>query len=132
MKIEWKLDEEGGIDPIDPVGDISISDGERTIQEEATYLDSWFDALIAVGKAMKLGNNLAVEIAEEPYSLKLKLVSSGAEISYKNKTILVNKVDEFIEIIRQSATCFVLKLNNREEGEICYKCINVDQLQSQN
>ncbi|MEQ8469065.1 hypothetical protein [Coleofasciculus sp. E1-EBD-02] len=114
MKIEWKLDEEGGIDPIDPVGDISISDGERTIQEESTYLDSWFDALIAVGKAIKSGNNLAVEIAEEPYNLKLELVSSGAEISYKNKTILVNKVDEFIEVIRQSATGFVLKLNNRQ------------------
>jgi len=117
MKIEWKLDEEGGIDPIDPVGDIVISDGDRTIQEESTYLDSWFDALITGAKNITSVNSLVIDIAEEPHDLRLKRVSPGLQIYYKEKTIWVNELDEFSKALKQSATSFILKFNKKEIEE---------------
>ncbi|MEQ8974834.1 MAG: hypothetical protein RIE73_31175 [Coleofasciculus sp. C1-SOL-03] len=114
MKIEWKLDEEGGIDPIDPVGDIVISDGDRTIQEESTYLDSWFDALITGAKNITSVNSLVIDIAEEPHALRLTQVLQGLQISYKDKTIWVAELDEFIKTLKQSATSFILKFNKKE------------------
>lgn len=114
MKIEWKLDEEGGIDPIDPVGDIVISDGDRTIQEESTYLDSWFDALITGAKNITSVNSLVIDIAEEPQALRLERVSLGLQIYYKDKKIWVAELDEFIKTLKQAATSFVLRFNKKE------------------
>lgn len=40
MKIEWLLDEEEPLDPENLIGDITLTEGEATIIERNTYVDS--------------------------------------------------------------------------------------------
>lgn len=117
MKIEWKLDEQDGLDPIDTLGNITVTDGERTIQEESTYLDSWFDALITGLKGVQAGKSLTVEIVEEPEPLIFKPDRFGLQISYQNQSIYVNKVDEFIQTLKRAAKDFLLRVDQMTGAE---------------
>ncbi|NET59870.1 MAG: hypothetical protein F6K47_28095 [Symploca sp. SIO2E6] len=111
MKIEWTLDEEEGIDPTDPVGNLILSDGKTTIQLESTYLDSWFEAFITGIKEITAGNSTTVEIAEEPDLLMFKYSKSGIIISYQNQDIFVKNTDELLLVLRESAKKFIEKLD---------------------
>ena len=46
MKILFTLDQDEGVDPNDPIGDIIITNDQTRLSVESTYLDSWFDVLI--------------------------------------------------------------------------------------
>ncbi|MFM7574767.1 MAG: hypothetical protein ACKO4S_16795 [Snowella sp.] len=40
MKISFTLDQDEGIDPNDPIGDIVITNAQNRLSVESTYLDS--------------------------------------------------------------------------------------------
>lgn len=44
LKIQLVFEEEGGLDPKDPSGEILIIDGRVRILQKHAYLDSWLDA----------------------------------------------------------------------------------------
>ncbi|HBB35192.1 MAG TPA: hypothetical protein DDZ80_03500 [Cyanobacteria bacterium UBA8803] len=124
MKIEWTLYEEEGIDPIDPVGDITVTNGQTTIQVEATYLDSWFDALITGIKGVQTGSKVTVEIVEEPDLLRFEPSNGGVKISYKNTAIVVSRIDEFIQALKLAAKDFLLRLDQIKGCE-CNNLLNL-------
>lgn len=116
MKIEWTLYEEE-LDPIDPVGDITLTNDQTRIQVESTYLDSWFDTLITGIQAVQSGNKLTLEIAEEPDVLKFEPSNGGVKISYQNQALVVSRIDEFIRALKLAANDFVLKLDQLQGFE---------------
>ncbi|MGK7876867.1 MAG: hypothetical protein AB4426_27330 [Xenococcaceae cyanobacterium] len=111
MKIEWNLDEEEGLDPIDPLGNITLKDEQRTLREECTYLDSWFYAFITGIQRVQAGNSITVDLVEESDPLIFEPSKGRIKISYQNQAIVVSNINEFICILRQSAKDFLLKLD---------------------
>ncbi|MFB2836887.1 hypothetical protein [Floridanema evergladense] len=117
MKIVVNLDESETIDPIDPIGDIMLTDDTTTIQEKSTYLDSWFDALITGLKTVTQGKNIAVEIVEEPELIVFEPWGEGMRISYGDRTLSISQISEFTE---------ALKLIAEEFLEMCDRPVEFD------
>lgn len=115
MQIAITLDESEKIDPIDPIGDITITDDTTTITEKSTYLDSWFDALITGLKAVKQGKNMAVEIVEEPEPIVFEPWEEGMQISYRDKYISISQISEFTTALKIAANDFLNKLDSQAE-----------------
>lgn len=111
MKIYFTLYEDGGIDPIDPVGDIILTDGQTEIQVKATYLDSWFEVLINGLEGCQEGKKLQLEIPEEPDSLTIRPFNSGFKLNCKNKEIIVENFANFRKEIVKTTQEFLVKLN---------------------
>jgi len=115
MQIAITFDESEKIDPIDPIGDITITDDTTTITEKSTYLDSWFDALITGLKAVKQGKNIAVEIVEEPERIVFQPWEEGMRISYRDKYISISQISEFTTALKIAANDFLNKLDSQAE-----------------
>jgi hypothetical protein len=119
MKIEWTLYEEEGIDPDDPLGTIVLSDDEgNEIRQEATYLDSWFEALIEGLRSLQAGEEEAVEILEEPDPLEFRMVNDGVEIRHDLAQIKGGSLSEFEEMLQRELDRFleVMRLHEGWEG----------------
>jgi len=118
INIKWTLDEEEGIDPIDPLGDITLTDGRTSFSVESTYLDSWFSAFITGIKAVKSGHRATVEVAEEPDALIFEPWESGMIVSYQNSALQVKQIEEFLEIFINSAHNFLSQLDNCDRNPL--------------
>jgi hypothetical protein len=110
IEIYWQLDEEDGIEPLDPIGEITIANGRTRITEKLTYLDSWFDALITGIEALKKSQKVAVEIVEEPEGIIFEPASKGWRLSYGKEWIEFSSIDEFINAVKSAAAEFLLKV----------------------
>ena len=115
MQIAINLDESEKIDPIDPIGDITIINNTTTITEKSTYLDSWFDALITGLKAVKQGKDITVEIVEEPEPIVFEPWEEGMRISYRDKYISISQISEFTTALKIAANDFLNKLDSQSE-----------------
>ena len=115
MQIAINLDESEKIDPIDPIGDITIINNTTTITEKSTYLDSWFDALITGLKAVKQGKDITVEIVEEPEPIVFEPWEEGMRISYRDKYISISQISEFTTALKIAANDFLNKLDSQVE-----------------
>ena len=83
MNISWKLYEEDGLSADDPLGSITITDGDGgIITQEATYLDSWFEALLHGVRSIKAGEEQTIEMVEEPDPLELEMKKSSLEFRH--------------------------------------------------
>jgi len=118
LKISWKLDNEDGLDPVDPTGEICLSSkGSGLIFEEYTYLDSWFDALADGFLAAEKGVPGIVEILEEPDALKFEpLGHGGVRVAYKDQNLEIRDTDHALCILRQSVRAFLSEFGG--DGEI--------------
>jgi len=84
MQIVWRLDVEEPIDPENLLGDITLTDGQMSLGERDTYLDSWLDALIIGLKAVQAGQRVGIDIPEEPEPLVFEPLGKRVRISYRN------------------------------------------------
>jgi hypothetical protein len=108
IDIKLTFEEDTGLDGVDPVGDITISDGSSSIVLDMTYLDSWLTALIAGYKRVRGANHVAVEVAEEPAALHIDVTPKGLlSISYENQT-LIPQSPEALEVALKNASKFLL------------------------
>ena len=115
MQIAITLDESEKIDPIDPIGDITIINNTTIITEKSTYLDSWFDALITGLKAVKQGKNIAVELVEEPEPIVFEPWEEGMRISYRDKYISISQISEFATALKIAGNDFINKFDSQAE-----------------
>lgn len=115
MQIAITIDVSENIDPIDPIGDITITDGTTNITEKSTYLDSWFDALITGLKAVKQGKNITFEIVEEPEPIVFEPWEKGMRISYGDRSISISQISEFTTALKIAANQFLNKFDSQSE-----------------
>jgi hypothetical protein len=109
LKIQVVFEEEG-IDPIDPSGEILISDGGVRIWEKHVYLDSWLDALITGLKEVEAGKSASLDLVEEPDPLMLQPQNGGIKLTYRDTTVSVDSIDEFRWTLRSASVAFLRKL----------------------
>jgi hypothetical protein len=109
IDIKLALEKEAGLDLIDPLGDITISDGSSSIVLNTTYLDSWLAALIAGYKRVRGANHVSVEVAEEPIPLHIEVTPNGMlSISYEDQA-LIPQPPEALEAALKKASKFLLE-----------------------
>ncbi len=111
MKIAWTLDEEEPIDPENLLGDIILTEGETTILERNTYIDSWLNALITGVQGVQTGKRVTVDILEEPDPLVFEPLNGGMRLSYQNTAIVIDKIDNFVRGLRLAAHELLMKLD---------------------
>jgi len=88
LTVNVAFEKESGLDAIDPLGDLTISDGTSTITIKTTYLDSWLAALVAGCNQTREADHVVVEISEEPQPLLIDVTPEGLlSISYENQTL---------------------------------------------
>jgi hypothetical protein len=76
LTVTFTFDQELGLDAIDPLGDLSISDGRSVITINTTFLDSWLVALIEAHDTRN-EDHMKVGVAEESFFLQIDVDSSG-------------------------------------------------------
>ena len=105
MKIKWKFDDEGELDPYALLGAIRIEDGFGNIlQEECTYIDSWF---IALGKGLGTLENegrVEVDLIEEPDPLIFVAKNEKIEVWYKDHKIILQSISDAKRCLKADVT----------------------------
>lgn len=98
MKIEWSIDDENGlgVDLDDLLGSIYISHNDSIIEDNITYLDSWFNSLIDGHQAMQEGRTEFIsDLIDEPDPLCFVRVCDEITIAYRDVTLPPCSLEEF-------------------------------------
>ena len=110
LKIQVSFEKEGGVDPIDPSGEILISDeGGVRIWEKHVYLDSWLDALITGLKEVEAGKSASIDLVEEPVPIMIQPQNGGIKLTYRDTTVSVGSIEEFRRTLRSASVDFLRK-----------------------
>lgn len=117
MNIAWKLYEDDAVEADDPLGSISIVDanGGKIIQE-ATYLDSWFEALLHGVRALRAGEEESIEMVEEPDPLEFSVEGPRIRLTHYQTTVELDMI-EAIEEIRKQAQRFLVRMQTLDGWE---------------
>jgi signal transduction histidine kinase len=116
MKISFTLDQDEGIDPNDPIGDIVITNAQTRLSVESTYLDSWFDVLIDGYKSLQNKNKITLEIVEEPDVITFETVLNGFKVSYGKQKLFFSDLNEFYQSLLTSAKELLFQLDQSQEN----------------
>ncbi|MGH9356217.1 MAG: hypothetical protein ACRD10_08820 [Terriglobia bacterium] len=109
------------MDPIDPLGDIELSDSVGSIRREYTYLDSWLSGLIKALKQVQSDDHAMVEVAEEPNPLCLERKPDGRIIiSDGARTVAADDSGNFSRALRQASTAFLARISDLPNQERNY------------
>lgn len=112
VTLKVNFEEETGLDAVDPLGDLTISDGVSTITIKTTYLDSWLAALIAGYNQSRVANHVTVEISEEPQPLLIDVSSEGLlSISYEDQTLIPQAREDLKAALKRAAESLLNALN---------------------
>jgi hypothetical protein len=112
MKITFELDRTEKLDPYDPLGNLTISDGQKCVAIEATYLDSWFAALIKGLESLPLRQKVTITVLEEPDSLVLIRDDKKTHVVCQGQSLDINVSDiqDFKESLRFAIQDFLAQL----------------------
>lgn len=116
MQILFTLDQDDGIDLIDPLGDIIITNNQSTLSVESTYLDSWFDVLINGLNSLQNNCKITLEIIEEPKVITFEPVLEGFKISYGKEVLFFDNLNEFYQSLLKSAQEFLSQLKQTQKN----------------
>ncbi len=104
LTVNVAFEKESGLDAIDSLGDLTISDGISTITIKTTYLDSWLAALVAGYNQTREADHVVLEISEEPQPLLIDVTPEGLlSISYENQTLAPQAPNNLKAGLRQAA-----------------------------
>lgn len=117
MKITWTLYEEDGLDAEDPLGSIEITEGDGDgIRQAATYIDSWFQALLQGARSLSAGEEESIEMLEEPDPLEFSVEGSRLKIRHDQSALDCDLI-EAMEEIRKEAGRFLLQMQTLDGWE---------------
>ena len=116
MKILFTLDQDEGIDPNDPIGDIVITNAQTRLSVESTYLDSWFNVLIDGYKSLQNQNKITLEIVEEPDVITFETVLNVFKVSYGKQKLFFSDLNEFYQSLLTSAKELLFQLDQSQEN----------------
>lgn len=103
LTIKLTLDEEGGLDPIDVLDDLTISDGHSAIIVKTTFLDTWLASLIVAHNKFKLSGDVTVDV-QEPSPLRVRMNPDGSvRISYEDQEVVADSLTALETALRAAA-----------------------------
>jgi hypothetical protein len=118
VALKVSFEKETGLDAIDPLGDLTISDGVSTITIKTTYLDSWLAALVAGYNQTRDANHVTVEVSEEPQPLFIDATPEGLlSISYENQTLIPQAPKELKAALKRAAQSLLSAVDPLPDGQ---------------
>jgi hypothetical protein len=113
LTIKLDLDEEFGVDEIDVLGDLTISDGQSAIVVKATFLDSWLEELVSAANRLPSMGQVAVEAPEEPAPIRIELGSDKRiTLSREGQIVVANSMADFNAALKDAAKSLLEKVDN--------------------
>ena len=104
MQILFSLEPTDIDDPldIDPLGDITLLEGEEKLTESSVYLDSWFNAIEKGAVKIENESKAEIDLIEEPQPLIFNRSSSGVRISFKEKSLTIKNMDDLRTAVKRA------------------------------
>jgi hypothetical protein len=103
LTIKLRLDEGGGLDPIEVLGDLTISDGHSAIVVKTTFVDTWLESLIVAHHKLKLSGDVKVDV-QEPSPLRVRMNPDGSvRISYEDQEVVADSLTALETALRTAA-----------------------------
>ncbi len=107
MRISYRLDQEAGIDAVDPLGEILFSnDSGKSITIGPTYIDAWLAELLSGSQDLLVNGYVVISILEEPKSLYLTLKSPDLILQWGD-TEIIGILSDFLESLQSASKRFV-------------------------
>jgi hypothetical protein len=117
--IHCKLDITDGFEPDALVGRIRFSDGQKSFQEEAVYLDSWLRALNKAAGKMEAGSREEkIDMVEEPQPLIVSRDPSGSiHVAFRGKEVVAPTAADFRQSVIDATESFVTRVREMSGGD---------------
>ncbi len=118
LTIRLDLDLENGLDEIDILGDLTISDVHSTIMVKTTFLDSWLVELINAADRLPSEGHVDVE-AEEPVPIQLKLSpDQHVTLSREGQSVVAVSMSDLHAALRNAAKSLLDAVGNLPRSHI--------------
>jgi len=85
--LEWSIDEDVGIEPVSPLGRITITGDAGVIVDDNLILDTFFESLIDGLSKLETEDDASIDTIEEPYELVMHRVGGGVRLQYGQQTV---------------------------------------------
>lgn len=113
--LKWNLDQEKGIDLIDPTGDFYIIGDEGEIAEKFTNIDVFFEVLVEGANNIKIGKSVVIDPFIEPNEFHFDYQDRILQITYgRQQTTILNR-NKFIQDVYQAVTQLLEILDQQSE-----------------
>jgi hypothetical protein len=113
LTIKLHLDEDCGLDEIDVLGDLIISDNRSTIVVNTTYVDSWLAELIDAADRLAKESHVEVAAPEEPVRIRLELGSDNrVTLSLKDQIVVADSMSDFSAALKGAAKSLLDAVGN--------------------
>lgn len=113
--LKWNLDQENGIDLIDPTGDFYIIGDEGEIAEKFTNIDVFFEVLVEGANNIKIGKSVVIDPFIEPNEFHFDYQDRILQITYgRQQTTILNR-NKFIQDVYQAVTQLLEILDQQSE-----------------
>ncbi|HEY5611506.1 MAG TPA: hypothetical protein VIL97_09880 [Thermoanaerobaculia bacterium] len=128
MNIHWKLYEDDA-DPMNPLGSITLTGADgAALAEEATFLDSWFRALLIGLHGTRQPGDEWVEQIDGPDPLHFRREADRVWLSHDLATIDLGDHDAAFSEARAQAVKFVRRFQLRAEWESNTTLVEIQKL----
>jgi hypothetical protein len=113
--LKWNLDQENGIDLVDPTGDFYIIGDEGEIAEKFTNIDVFFEVLVEGANNIKIGKSVVVDPFVEPNEFHFDYQDRILQITYgRQQTTILNR-NKFVADVYQAVTQLLEILDQQSE-----------------
>lgn len=113
--LKWNLDQEKGIDLVDPTGDFYIIGDEGEIAEKFTNIDVFFEVLVEGANNIKIGKSVVIDPFIEPNEFHFDYQDRILQITYgRQQTTILNR-NKFIQDVYQAVTQLLEILDQQSE-----------------
>lgn len=119
LSINLDLDLEDGLDEIDVLGDLRISDGHSTIVVKTTYVDSWLEELIEAAKRLSSEGHIQAVAPEESVPIQLELdPGKCVTISRQGQIVIADSMSDFHRALNDAAKLLLDAVGNLPRSRI--------------
>ena len=108
--IRWRL-EAGGLEPYDPLGDLSVVGDDGAVEEQGTLIDAYLVALGEGLERLRHEPQVVMDVVVEPHALGLIREAAGVRVEYRNRSARMDDLDVFADDLKQAARRLVVALD---------------------
>ncbi|MGQ7276311.1 hypothetical protein [Marinobacter sp. V034] len=112
MQFSYSLDRDGGLDPLDPLGNLFFSSASGAVVSIGdTYLDAWLYELLVGVNELVINGTTIISIAEDENILAMTLKRKNLILNWHGEEI-VGCADEFFRSLTTEANRLVKELKS--------------------
>ncbi|MGK7885338.1 MAG: hypothetical protein AB4057_12035 [Crocosphaera sp.] len=114
--VNWNLDTEEKLDAYDPLGSIILVGESGKIEEQCTYLDGFFEALIEGVKKIEIGKLITIDPLIEPDDIEFDYRDQlNLKINYGSQQVIITNTTKFTEDFKKAVKDLVKTLDDLAE-----------------